>query len=76
MIIKKTYLLLISCLIVCHAGAQVYKNPKADINERVEDLLRRMTLEEKIAQMNMNGMGEYAKLPYGAGVMESPFISV
>lgn len=35
-----------------------------------------MTLEEKIAQMNMNGMGAYPQLPNGAGVVESPFISV
>ena len=58
------------------SNAQIYKDPKAGIDERVEDLLSRMTLEEKIAQMNMNGMGEYRQLPYGAGVVESPFISV
>lgn len=28
-----------------------YKNPKYSINDRVEDLLARMTLEEKIGQM-------------------------
>lgn len=56
--------------------AQTYKDPNASIDERVEDLLGRMTLEEKIAQMNMNGMGEYRQLPHGAGVVESPFISV
>lgn len=74
--IYKTCLLLFSGLIACHAGAQVYKDPKADIDQRVEDLLQRMTLEEKIAQMNMNGMGAYPQLPNGAGVVESPFISV
>ena len=31
----------------------VYKNPSFLINQRVEDLLSRMTLEEKIGQMNM-----------------------
>lgn len=56
--------------------AQTYKDPNASIDERVEDLLGRMTLEEKIAQMNMNGMGEYRQLPHGAGVVESPFISI
>jgi beta-glucosidase len=33
------------------AERPVYKNPKASIDERVEDLLGRMTLEEKIAQI-------------------------
>ena len=46
------------------------------MDARVEDLLGRMTLEEKIAQMNMNGMAAYKQLPDGAGVVESPFISV
>lgn len=65
------------CLSVAVAShAQTYKDPNASIDERVEDLLGRMTLEEKIAQMNMNGMGEYRQLPNGAGVVESPFISV
>lgn len=65
------------CLSVAVAShAQTYKDPNASIDERVEDLLGRMTLEEKIVQMNMNGMGEYRQLPHGAGVVESPFISV
>lgn len=65
------------CLSVAVAShAQTYKDPNASIDERVEDLLGRMTLEEKIAQMNMNGMGEYRQLPHGAGIVESPFISV
>lgn len=65
------------CLSVAVAShAQTYKDPNASIDECVEDLLGRMTLEEKIAQMNMNGMGEYRQLPHGAGVVESPFISV
>lgn len=65
------------CLSVAVAShAQTYKDPNASIDERVEDLLGRMILEEKIAQMNMNGMGEYRQLPHGAGVVESPFISV
>jgi hypothetical protein len=28
-----------------------YKNPKAAIQDRVNDLLKRMTLQEKVAQM-------------------------
>ena len=30
----------------------IYKNPKASIEQRVNDLLSRMTLEEKVGQMN------------------------
>ncbi|KAG8718106.1 hypothetical protein FRC08_005946 [Ceratobasidium sp. 394] len=33
------------------AGAPLYKNPKAPIEDRVKDLLSRMTLEEKVAQI-------------------------
>ena len=30
----------------------IYKDPKATIEQRVEDLLSRMTIEEKVGQMN------------------------
>jgi beta-glucosidase len=33
------------------AGRMVYKNPSAPIDERVNDLISRMTLEEKVSQM-------------------------
>ena len=33
------------------SGTEKYKNPELSIEERVEDLLSRMTLDEKIAQM-------------------------
>src|SRR5438552_14952975 len=33
-------------------GGPLYKNPAAQVEERVEDLLKRMTLEEKVAQMS------------------------
>jgi len=36
---------------VVHAAPPLYKDPKAPIEARVEDLLKRMTLEEKVAQM-------------------------
>lgn len=36
----------------------VYKNPSAPIEKRVEDLLSRMTLEEKIMQLNQYGLGK------------------
>ena len=32
-------------------GAILYKNPSAPVEQRVEDLLARMTLEEKVAQI-------------------------
>ena len=45
----------------------VYRNPKADVESRVKDLLGRMTLEEKVLQLcqytvgpntNVNNIGE------------------
>lgn len=51
----------VACLLVAAvflttaaAGAEYvkYKDPKQPINERVQDLLSRMTLEEKIGQMS------------------------
>src|SRR5690349_4082263 len=33
------------------AGTVVYKDPRQPLSVRVEDLLRRMTLEEKVAQL-------------------------
>ncbi|KAG8715834.1 hypothetical protein FRC09_016268 [Ceratobasidium sp. 395] len=33
------------------AGTPLYKNPKAPIEDRVKDLLSRMTIEEKVAQL-------------------------
>lgn len=76
MITKRLLVLAISAGICATIGAQVYKNPKATVESRVEDLLGRMTLEEKVAQMNMNAMSAYKQLPHGAGVVESPFVSV
>lgn len=42
--------------ILCYSGAGVaqvnYKNPSISVEERVNDLLSKMTLEEKIGQMN------------------------
>ena len=36
----------------CSGTAPLYKNPDAPVEKRVEDLLKRMTLEEKVGQMN------------------------
>lgn len=49
MIIKRKTILSVSLLaITAAASAQVYKDATADVEARVEDLLGRMTLEEKI----------------------------
>lgn len=49
-------------LFVCHglcAGQNpVYKDKKAPLESRVEDLLGRMTLEEKILQLNQSTVGD------------------
>jgi beta-glucosidase len=58
------------------ANAQVYKNPKAPIQQRVTDLLKRMTLEEKVGQMSMSSLGEAKNSKIGYGVLESPFTNV
>lgn len=76
MITKRVLLFILTGVVSVSVVAQTYKDSTADVDARVEDLLGRMTLEEKIAQMNMNGMGAYAQLPDGAGVVESPFINV
>ncbi len=55
---KYSYLLLISTLILASSCASnktsgpVYLNPNAPVEKRIADLLGRMTLEEKVGQMN------------------------
>ncbi|RWR96886.1 beta-glucosidase BoGH3B-like protein isoform X1 [Cinnamomum micranthum f. kanehirae] len=55
MTISRMLVLLIICLSFCGAfgedGHMKYKDPKAPLLVRVDDLLRRMTLAEKIGQM-------------------------
>ena len=55
--------------------AQLYKNAKAPVKDRVADLLKRMTLEEKVAQMSMSSLSESTNSALAYGVLESPFIS-
>jgi beta-glucosidase len=57
------------------ANAQFYKDPKAPVEQRVADLLKRMTLEEKVAQMSMSSLRESMKGAIAVGVVESPFIT-
>lgn len=46
-----------ACLCSC-GGSQkeVYKDSTAPVKDRVEDLLKRMTLEEKVGQMNQSSV--------------------
>jgi beta-glucosidase len=48
---KKTIIIFLSG-ITLNLNAQVYKNPKAAVEDRVKDLLTRMTLEEKVNYIN------------------------
>lgn len=45
---KKTLILLVAAAVALPASAQTYRNPDAPVEDRVEDLLSRMTIEEKI----------------------------
>ncbi|KAI3447357.1 hypothetical protein Pfo_004022 [Paulownia fortunei] len=53
----KTHMFLIGVLVLCcwtaiaNAEYIIYKDPKQSINQRIKDLMNRMTLEEKIGQM-------------------------
>ncbi|MDR3219645.1 MAG: glycoside hydrolase family 3 C-terminal domain-containing protein [Dysgonamonadaceae bacterium] len=51
----KVYLLILICLFLCayNSSIPVYKDASAPIEKRIKDLLSRMTLEEKAAQLDM-----------------------
>ena len=64
-----------------------YKNPNLPMEERVQDLLRRMTLEEKVDQLNMKSLNALQMDQKGQvtdsslvnqgrsiGCLESPFV--
>lgn len=59
---RKTMLfcLYLSCSLGIHSLAATsdlpYKDPKLSVEQRVTDLLGRMTLEEKVAQLNMKSL--------------------
>lgn len=57
---KPGYILLLSVLLAavsCKEAAPVYKDASAPIDKRVEDLLGRMTLEEKVLQLSQYHYG-------------------
>ena len=41
----------------CNGGKEIYKDPSAPLEKRVEDLLKRMTIEEKIWQLTQSHLG-------------------
>lgn len=45
------------------AKKPLYKNPKAPIEARVDDLLSRMTLHEKVQQLQNNSVGRVDEIP-------------
>ncbi|MFX8864255.1 hypothetical protein ABTM79_19120, partial [Acinetobacter baumannii] len=55
----KKFLLLVNFLILANllqSQTPVYKNSKASIQDRISDLLKKMTVEEKAGQLNqLNG---------------------
>ena len=52
-VLKLISLIVLLCMLQSISYAQeLYKNPKAPIQKRVDDLLKRMTLGEKIMQLN------------------------
>ena len=73
---KKTVLLILLVFGSAAAHAQVYKDPKAPVVLRVKDLLSRMTLEEKIAQMSASDLDKPVEGNVAYGVCASPFLSV
>jgi beta-glucosidase len=49
----KILLMILCCAIIVHS--QTYKDPKATLEERVNDLLKQMTLEEKVDMLSGTG---------------------
>ena len=72
---KNVLITILFAVIAAPVWAQPYKDPKLPVAERVADLLKRMTLEEKVQQMSMSSLSESTKSPLAFGVLESPFIS-
>jgi beta-glucosidase len=73
---KKISLCLAALMVISTVNAQLYKNAGAPVNARVKDLLSRMTLEEKIAQMSMSPLNTSVDSKLAFGFVESPFVTV
>ncbi|MDR6940862.1 glycoside hydrolase family 3 N-terminal domain-containing protein [Mucilaginibacter pocheonensis] len=76
MVHKKWSLVVAAFFIVSAGSAQVYKDSRAPVEQRVKDLLGRMTLEEKIGQMSMNSLKGSLNSTIAYGVCESPFVTI
>lgn len=70
---KRTIISLFAIPLLFCASAQTYKNADAPVDARVEDLLSRMTLEEKVQQLTMHGLGAFPHIGEVVGVCDSPF---
>lgn len=75
-ILQRRLLLAGGLLLPMAAAAQVYKDPKAPVELRVNDLLSRMTPEEKAAQLTMHNLKGFVEQGGKFGVCESPFTTV
>ncbi|UOE47505.1 glycoside hydrolase family 3 C-terminal domain-containing protein [Mucilaginibacter sp. SMC90] len=74
---RKSFILSVfSLALAITANAQLYKDPNAPVQKRVADLLKRMTLEEKVGQMSMSSLTEAKNSKIAYGVLESPFTNV
>ncbi len=58
---KLSILLTVILFLICYnekVNAQAYKNAELDIETRVADLVQRMTIEEKVMQLDMYSAGD------------------
>ena len=62
--VKKIIFCIISALVfaACTDNEPLYKNPEASIEDRVEDLLKRMTLDEKLGEVQFIGKQNISEL--------------